>query len=1238
MDSGERRSSPRRPIRLAAQIDLGDDGVWPCQIADFCAEGLFVRFSDNTSGRLDEIMSVRPDPEFTIRFRDPDEHKYHELSVSAVRRIRGAMGVHFTRPNPEAVDAMLQQCAVSHDQDPVLLRAPDDPSRFVLRQCARAITRYLEPLMRRCFPDMTEALKQAAEAATSDQLAAELMDAAVLLSGRQRILWRYMALHLEAPVKSVPSVQVSAAELALVDKSEFEEWLALRVMVTRADTRYREALLQLKLRLDKLGIANTTGHHNPLGPALICEAFHAGLNHLKLVREAEKVCLRTFDRLVLPQLAPLYQELNNILIRHGVLPDLNLRNYLSARSGEPARRQTAGTQGKSRKAPVDMPEAGAEQRPGAAFQRHNRAAKTAFTTVRSLVSSLQASRQLRDGGSVHPFPAGARPLPARELQRELHQLQAAGTGPVTGSLKQRVAERIQALGHYRLDEEQEQTLDVVDRFFRSVLESPKLNERARPLIRQLEIPVLKVAMRTPSFFEDSRCPARVLMDRLARLGMTEGRVSAVVYRRVEELVRRIAAEFEQDTAVFEQAAKELDTLIEHQQQLYRRNVERVTAAAEGAQKVAEAREAVARVLQQRLAGRRVPRVLVDLLDGGWRDLLVLIRIRQGPDSAQWQEYLSVIDALLQDREQPGAGADPDKLLQVIQEGLASISGNFQALANLAQEVKQFLLAEPGLSPEWVEVPVAEEDCSGSGSGTEQRRSGRWLKRVQQLRPGEWFRYQDQTDSVQYVRLVWVARDGSRFVFVNHQGMRVVDLHRDELADSMQSGSLVPDPDYQRPLVDESIERMVCSVYEELSRASTHDELTGLPRWREFERLLDQQLARKDLAQALVRLDLCHFHRLNDVAGYQAGDECLRQVADILRRQLGKDASLARLSGKEFAILVPAAQARTAAVALVGAIGAAEFRFDGCCYPLSANAGVVPASSMLINGEHWLRASERALDEARQQGPGEVVMLTADAAGHPCQTQVAAWLASPATQGEECMALRAQKIIPLHANTAMTAQYEVLISMYDEAGNLIAGQDFVRMAEHYGRTQEVDRWQVAHMLDWLREHRPDPVRVGGLCVNISGQSLNDHGLLEFVYEKLGRQSAPIERLWFCLSATSAIPDPDSVATVMNEMKELGCRFCLGNFGAGARSLHILRSLPVDLIRIDSAFTGQLNSSDTDVAMVRAMVDMAHYMGREVIASHVESREELDILRQLGVDYVQGFVVEKPRALDSLLSPV
>src|SRR5690554_160101 len=444
MDPRERRSSPRKPIKLAAQIDLGTGESWPCQVADFCPEGLFVRYSGETSRKLDRAFATANPSELIVRFRDLDEKRRHELHVSVVRRIDGAMGVNFTRNNPEAVASMLQQCGGSGGQERASLRAPSERVQFVLHQSARAVVQHIEPLMDACFVQMAEALKAAAQKATNDQQANELMDFSGQVQARQRVIWHQIARSLESPLKPAPK-GFPGSELSVVDKGEFEDWLTIRVMVTKADTQYRKDLLQLKLRLDKLGIANATGHHNPLGPSLVCESFHAGLTQLKASREVEKICLKVFEQSVLHHLGPLYKELNNILIRHGVLPELDLSKYLSEQAASSPADRPAAEQSQPEPAPVkstrntvqqnDRGQPGAESsaprdagagkaRLGSEFRGYAQAAQTAFATVRNLLGTLAATRAKGAGNEPAPFPVNAQPMSSGELQRELQQLQS----------------------------------------------------------------------------------------------------------------------------------------------------------------------------------------------------------------------------------------------------------------------------------------------------------------------------------------------------------------------------------------------------------------------------------------------------------------------------------------------------------------------------------------------------------------------------------------------------------------------------------------------------------------------------------------------------------------------------------------------------------------------------------------------------------------------------------------------
>ena len=189
MDLKERRSSPRRPIKLAAQVDLGEAGMWPCQIADFCAEGLFVRYSGDTSTRIRDYLQKYPGEDLNLHFRVGDGRERHQLKARPVRLIDGAMGVEFTRSSPGAVEAMLSQCGASgEDQERAALKPPSEHVQFILRQCARSVIQHIEPLMSECFGAMADNLRQAALRASSDQPASEFMDVAAQVESRQRSL------------------------------------------------------------------------------------------------------------------------------------------------------------------------------------------------------------------------------------------------------------------------------------------------------------------------------------------------------------------------------------------------------------------------------------------------------------------------------------------------------------------------------------------------------------------------------------------------------------------------------------------------------------------------------------------------------------------------------------------------------------------------------------------------------------------------------------------------------------------------------------------------------------------------------------------------------------------------------------------------------------------------------------------------------------------------------------------
>ncbi|UZE95719.1 DUF1631 family protein [Alkalimarinus alittae] len=1313
----ERRTSLRRPITLEAKLTLTGDCFWACEIADFCAEGLFIKYDDDVSFSIREAVQQSPDLKVKVLFTDPTCAKEHTLLVHPVRLIQGAMGVCFIEIDMQAIDAMLNLC-VGQDINKPTMHGESDQASFIIRQCNKAIAEHIEPLLDRYASDVDAALVHAANNASSDKLCNELMDVAGTLKEHQSKIRLLTLAGVAAPLKpgrsnDHKSADESVSQLSLIEKNEFEDWLMFKVMVTKAETQYRGLLLQLKMRLDKVGIVNHLGYQNPLGPALIVYAFRDVVTQLNFSAIADKTIFRTFEATVIKNLEDLYQGLNQILIRHNVLPDLDLSKYLTDRkpsddrttskpasekekpanengaslhadlaekvsakldeglhvASTDANRSGRGVEGKQRNlkskrvnlkptpetqnvqslAPPFQPKTRLSSDDLSQFRAHQRAAQSAYSTINNLFSMLEKNRLVKSGAAVAEDVKNEK-LPKwshDEVQSGLKDMQSSSSidnspssaevPPLIRRLKEKLESRT---GNKKaLSQEQEGAVDVVDRFFDSMKTSQKLTEVTKTQLTKLEVPVLKVFMRNKEFFEDIDSPVRAVLNRVAQLGIKGGRPNPANQKKIDGIIQRINNEFEQDTSVFDEVLGELDELVDRQNLLYRRNVERVAAAAEGAQKVVQAKKVVARQIERRIAGRKVPKAVVSLINGGWQDLLSLTYIRQGDQSQAWQDYLGVLDSLLAYGEDPTLDINLTDLLKIIQEGLSSISSNHMPSGHIRDELKRFLINSKDAKAEMIEMPLQQsmDDQPDVSLLTESRHRGmqRWVLRAQKLELGDWLKYIKDPANPQYMRLVWVAKGYSKFVFVNHQGMKVVELDLMTVAGYLQKEIAILEKDYEVPIVDESLDNMVKQVYSQLSFATTHDELTGLVNRKEFERNIENLLGQESGTAecSLLYLDLRQFRIINDAAGYEAGDAILKSVASLLLQYAPNDTVVARLGGNEFGVLVKHSSVDGLAKQYVRQIHENQFKWAGKLYQLAVCIGVASASEVASNTDQLLKVAEATCRKAKRRGPNKVEHYVADESNISQQAQIKAKVAGFSDLNNERTLLRCQKIIPLQSETRVKTHYEILLSVYDDKGHLIPAYEFVRTAEKYNRMQAVDRWVVGHMLDWMTQHKAALESMGGISINLSGHSLNDEELLEFIYHRLSEHDAPIEKLWFEITEAAAISNIHSVAEFMNELKEIGCHFCLGNFGAGMSSYHFLKELPVDMIKIDGTFIKNLTTDAGDRAMVRSMTEVVHFMGKELVATQVEDMQCLDLLTSLGVDYAQGYVIEKPRLINN-----
>jgi diguanylate cyclase (GGDEF)-like protein/PAS domain S-box-containing protein len=429
------------------------------------------------------------------------------------------------------------------------------------------------------------------------------------------------------------------------------------------------------------------------------------------------------------------------------------------------------------------------------------------------------------------------------------------------------------------------------------------------------------------------------------------------------------------------------------------------------------------------------------------------------------------------------------------------------------------------------------------------------------------------------------------------------------------------------------------IQSRLRHLADHDPLTGLLNRRRFEEELSDRVAhaaRYEGGGAVLLLDLDNFKYVNDSLGHRTGDAVVRSIADLLRSQMRETDVLARLGGDEFAILLPHAsteQARQVAAKLLETVRRHRAVFRGKRLRLTTSIGVAAISDARAQTvEELMVEADVAVYEAKEAGRDRASVYAPAHPGEAERRESPAWAERirRAIDGEP-LALLAQPILSLDTNEI--SQYELLLRMEGPDGELLPPHAFLPTAERSGMVREIDLWvtrQAIRLIEGQRQMGRDL----HLEVNLSGRTLGDPTLPRAIEEELRNVMIGPASLIFEVTETAAVLNMDEARDFASQLTDMGCRFALDDFGAGFGSFYYLKYLPLEFLKIDGDFISDLASNLTDQAMVRAIVDLSAQLGKATIAEFVPDEETIELLRDYGVDFAQGFHVGRPRRIDEL----
>ncbi len=1091
------------------------------------------------------------------------------------------------------------------------------------------------------FLDETEfRLFQMAQRAQSNAQQAQIFETMTLFKRNRATLQQAIVLHLQMPPLNQLPPRADAA-LALLDQTLFEAQLVLQTATHTAVQKWHERLFCLARRYSVLLAQEISPTELPVGVVVLCRALYDALQQQQIALNFFGNIFRAFESTVIQQLGDLYDGLNEQLKQAGVLPHLEVDLW---RELQRSRTETVLQQRES-SSPSELLEA-LEHDASVSAPQTSIAVRTLYSAARNIMDLVRSlpgvARAAVDPQKVATVDA---------LLDRIDTVQSEAGHPLQGSL----LHTLQTADDYdtEIGVADAEVLQLVDGIFGAINHNLQSTPTLANILGQLHIPLARSALTQPELLSDAEHPVHQFINAVTTLTTRCDTPNPPLEHKLSGMIASLVEGSTLDESRLADASAELDRLVGQQHRARERNIQRIVDKFAGQQQLNAAQAAVNRELQRRCINSRLPDAAVKLLEAGWRNLLIATYARSGDGSAEWNEYLTLLDELLwriSDSGSQASASDADserrkaaitRLIDCMGHHLDNFLPGDYRYDKVLENVRGELLDSNAF--ELIDSPWQQPHASANAHDLllefEQAYPQfiHWFKRAREFRMGDQFVHLKSETPNQRLTLVWINDQHLHFVFVNARGQKVYDLDLVELAKEMESG-LQPVGDAREwPLVEQALFETVNASYRQLVDVSSHDELSGLLNRKEFEHRLGEAIQDARIQQQqyhLLYIDIDQFSLANDLFGHVVGDQLLKYISALLAQHSPSLTLSARMGGDQFALLVPNIsniECSEFAERLCYIVNQKPFQIDGHSIEATVSIGIVAITRYTDSTINVIRNAESACKQAKTEGRNRFVLLESDVEQNERRQKLLKWIDQlSALLQSDYLVLRGQPILPIGASEA-TQHYEVLLGLREQSGELVSPAEFIEAVECYNRMQRVDRWVVEHVFAWMEAvaQRQQPVPM--LSINLSGNSMNDATFMQFLLDQFGSYRVVPSAICFELTETATIKNLAHTADFIREIKKLGCSFALDDFGTGLSSYEYIKQLPVDYLKIDGVFIVEINTNANDYALVKSINEFAHFMGMKTIAEFVENDAILATLKEIGVDYAQGYGVGIPQLL-------
>lgn len=863
----------------------------------------------------------------------------------------------------------------------------------------------------------------------------------------------------------------------------------------------------------------------------------------------------------------------------------------------------------------------------------------------------QTSRQIGAGqpaGVASETILGGLPEASqRELLAALNSLPLAQTPPSSGVasvLSEQVQAWLAATGGKptRIAPAYRQALDTTAGLIERARAEYVDSSQVELLLRRLERPLLKLAIENEDFLLVSDHPARQvvnLLDQFALAADDQGCFfDPKLHHFLARVVDRICTTVNEDPGIYATVRDSLSKMLAPIRQARGARVARLQESYAARERLRQARARVVAALETRFAGRDVPELLPRLLNAGWRQYLVLLEMREGMGGEEWDAGLGLLDQLVS--ELAASGDRPLEalpLLNRIETRLASVNVDAVQRATLIADLAAGLRGEAEAAPMF-RYPLPAKAVAAS-EDTDETAAQRRLS--EQVRVGEWWEFSLDGRWVP-MQCIWISSPPANCAFANRSASDKLELALPELSRQMRGGLARVGGNLDVPLLDRSEFALFDDTYHGLLRQVHRDSVTGLVN-REGFLLRLGQIAAESVRQGLKVHSLCilefdQFRLISNQHGPEAGETLSRQLAEELRKRARPVDVLARFHEDTFALYLPnlaLSDAERLADGLLRQLGDYRYQHGNDSYSIGLNLGLAEFAPALVSIAEAIRRADSACLTAKTLGRNRI--QTFEPSNVQLNTQESLMgLAGriDALMENGGLYLRAQMVMPISADTGLLPYYEILLGITGDDGLFVAPMLFIPAIEGLKRSHEIDIWVVKQVFAWIRTNREIFASIGGFSINLSALSLSNSVVLDFLLDQLAHADLPTDKLVFEITETAAIENYNVARDFIRQVSGYGCKFSLDDFGSGYSSYSHLKNLKTHSLKIDGSFVKEMIQNSADFAIVKSMNDIGHSLGMKTVAEYVESAEILSKLREIGVDYAQGFIIHQPERIEHL----